>query len=195
MTVHPYKKSRLWNRELFLDKATQDGLFSRRPTLCWHNLDSPVLVDQELPHGPTLAPVGLGGPPRRAPECQSASVRARAERQGYRAMPYFKTSTEWFEQSSLLLKARPASVRHNASSVPFQRHLITPTDPHHLQVLGTHAYTLQDLQAPEVRRKTGGQACHDYALHLPPASPEARRADRDLHPQNVRCCLGHMSAV
>jgi hypothetical protein len=29
-------------------------------------------------------------------------------------MPYFQTSTEWFEQSSLLLKARPASVRHNA---------------------------------------------------------------------------------
>jgi hypothetical protein len=32
-------------------------------------------------------------------------------------MPYFKTSTEWFEQSSLLLKARPSSVRHNASPV------------------------------------------------------------------------------
>jgi hypothetical protein len=29
-------------------------------------------------------------------------------------MPYFKTSTEWFEQSSLLLKARPSSVRLNS---------------------------------------------------------------------------------
>ena len=26
------------------------------------------------------------------------------------AMPYFKTSNEWYEQSSLLLKARPTSV-------------------------------------------------------------------------------------
>jgi hypothetical protein len=80
-----------------------------------------LLVCRSLraPHGPTPTPAGLGGPPRHAPECQSARVRARADRPGYRAMPYFKTSTEWFEQSSLLLKARPASVRHNASPDAF----------------------------------------------------------------------------
>jgi hypothetical protein len=31
-------------------------------------------------------------------------------------MPYLKTSTEWFEQSSLLLKARPTSVRRPSSA-------------------------------------------------------------------------------
>jgi hypothetical protein len=58
--------------------------------------------------GPTLTR------PRRSPR-QSDRVSER-KRQGYRAMPYFKTSTEWFEQSSLLLKARPSSVRPNSSS-------------------------------------------------------------------------------
>lgn len=33
-------------------------------------------------------------------------------------MPYFKTSTEWFEQSSLLLKARPTTVRLVLSHLP-----------------------------------------------------------------------------
>jgi hypothetical protein len=125
---------------------------------------------------------------------QSASVRPRADRPGYRAMPYFKTSTEWFEQSSLLLKARPASVRHNAPR-RLQHDLTTSTDAHHLQVLSTQAHSLQDLQAREVRCETGGQACHDCSLLLSSTRPEARRADRDIHPQNVRRCLGNMSAV
>jgi hypothetical protein len=36
-------------------------------------------------------------------------------------MPYFKSSTEWYEQSSLLLKARPSTVRSTNTTLPHSR--------------------------------------------------------------------------
>lgn len=68
-------------------------------------------------------------------------------------MPYFKTSAEWYEQSSLLLKARPTSVRL-VSYAARDIILTMPPDSYNVQIHCPQAVRVQDPKAPEVRYET-----------------------------------------
>lgn len=60
--------------------------------------------------GPTFIPAKSW---RRTPPITDHSRSAEPQSTPHYTMPYLKTSTEWYEQSSLLLKARPTSVGYS----------------------------------------------------------------------------------
>ena len=79
-------------------------------------------------------------------------------------MPYLKSSTEWYEQSSLLLKARPTSVSSQLPSYAFSL-LIWPIDTHHIQIHGAEALRFEDQETREIPRQADDKA-HRHIAHI-----------------------------
>lgn len=106
-------------------------------------------------------------------------------------MPYFTTSQEWFHQSSLLLQARPTTVRLPLpllSATP----LTPPTDTHNLQI----HHRLPDLlccsppetqsPSPSFRHDRRRQYLRHYNLRNPSAVLTTHRSQSDTHAKDVR---------
>lgn len=110
-------------------------------------------------------------------------------------MPYFTTSAEWCEQSSLLLKARPTTVSGICHVLHTQTHQQSP-DTHHVQVHGPQALGLEDQEAPKVCRQTSRQPRRrDAHIFAAATAAEPRGSHGNLHRQDVRPRIWHVFAV
>ena len=109
-------------------------------------------------------------------------------------MPYLKSSTEWYEQSSLLLKARPTSV---STQLPSQVSplLTQPIDTHHIQIHRPEALSLKDQETRKVPRQADIKALRRIAHIIPAAAIESHRCHRDLRAEDIRPRIRHMLAI
>ena len=75
-------------------------------------------------------------------------------------------------------------------------HLIELLDTNHVQILGPQTHSLQDKEAPKVRREEGLEACRaDACIVTTTASAESRRSHRLLHAEDIRSGVGNMPTI
>ena len=110
-------------------------------------------------------------------------------------MPYFKTSEEWYEQSSLLLKARPTSVQHD-SSLKEHLPLTAPPDSNNLKIHSAETNLFQNKETSEIRRKESLQASRTRSgVIASSAIAKFRRSDRHVHTKDVRSRVRDMPSI
>ena len=133
-----------------------------------------------------LHPTNLGDliDPAKSRELPTTTRSAGPQSTPHYTMPYLKTSTEWYEQSSLLLKARPTSVRLQLPLMRFMR-ANRVLDTHHIQVHRPETFSLEDQEARKVRDKASSKTRRHITNVITTAAVESGGSYSDLRFEDI----------